>query len=116
MGSLNQPTDYPSFHFPFPSPQSFIYFLLTTILSFPSFLSTLSFLFIMTTPTLMQQDVMFSPSQQQDVMVSPSQQQDVMFSPSQQQDVMFSPSQQQDGSCRQGNKKGHMGEEEKKEE
>merc|ERR1712042_345938 len=56
----------------------------------------------MTTPTLMQQDVMFSPSQQQDVMVSPSQQ----------QDVMFSPSQQQDGSCRQGNKKGHMGEEE----
>merc|ERR1712179_557962 len=42
-------TYYPSFYFPLPSPRSFIYSLLTTILSFPSFLSNLSFFLSVTT-------------------------------------------------------------------
>merc|ERR1712240_865711 len=49
-----------------------------------------------------------------DVQSQPAAGRDVQSQPA--QDVMYSPSQQQDGSCRQGNKKGHMGEEEKKEE
>merc|ERR1712179_824925 len=80
-------TYYPSFYFPLPSPRSFIYSLLTTILSFPSFLSNLSFFLSVTTMSTPK------PAQQQFVVYSPSQQQHVVYSPSQQQLVVYSPSQ-----------------------
>ena len=55
----------------------------------------------------MQQFSVYSPEQQL-VVCSPSHQQSVVYSPNQQQRMY--------GFCRQGNKKGHLGEEEKKEE
>merc|ERR1711872_693225 len=113
----NQPTYYPSFQFSFSISSILHLFPTHDDIILPIFLIHLILLPIYYDDACPHAVfIVCSPSQQQDVMFSPSQQQDVMVSPSQQQDVMFSPSQQQDGSCRQGNKKGHMGEEEKKEE
>jgi len=93
--SLPEPTFYyPSSHFPFPSPQPFIYFLLTTILSFPPILSNFSFFLSLRRglpPS--QQPVVYSPSQQQPVVYNSSQQQFVEYNLSQQLFVAYKPSQ-----------------------
>merc|ERR1711909_31083 len=112
-------TYYPSFYFPLPSPRSFIYSLLTTILSFPSFLSNLSFFLSVTTMSTPKpaaargvqpqpaavngvqpqpaavRGVQPQPAAVRGVQPQPAQQQFVAYSPSQQQHVVYSPSQQQ---------------------
>merc|ERR1711909_258580 len=107
-------TYYPSFYFPLPSPRSFIYSLLTTILSFPSFLSNLSFFLSVTTMSTPKpaaargvqpqpaavRGVQPQPAQQQFVVYSPSQQQHVVYSPAQQQLVVYSSSRQSRRTCR----------------
>merc|ERR1712179_444834 len=110
-------TYYPSFYFPLPSPRSFIYSLLTTIMGFPSFLSNLSFFLSVTTMSTPKpaaargvqpqpaavngvqpqpaavRGVQPQPAAVRGVQPQPAQQQFVVYSPSQQQLVVYSPSQ-----------------------
>merc|ERR1712179_465073 len=100
-------TYYPSFYFPLPSPRSFIYSLLTTILSFPSFLSNLSFFLSVTTMSTPKpaaargvqpqpaavNGVQPQPAAVRGVQPQPAAVRGVQPQPAQQQFVVYSPSQ-----------------------
>merc|ERR1712179_281725 len=107
-------TYYPSFYFPLPSPRSFIYSLLTTIMGFPSFLSNLSFFLSVTTMSTPKpaaargvqpqpaavNGVQPQPAAVRGVQPQPAQQQFVVYSPSKQQLVVYSSSRQSRRTCR----------------
>merc|ERR1711909_220886 len=94
---------YPSFHFPFPSPQPFIYFLLTTIPSFPPILSNFSsFLSFSTMPSPRQQHhgVRPHPAAARGVRPHIAAAHGVQSQPSKQQLVVYSSSRQGRRMCR----------------
>merc|ERR1712179_270642 len=97
-------TYYPSFYFPLPSPRSFIYSLLTTILSFPSFLSNLSFFLSVTTMSTPKpaaaRGVQPQPAAARGVQPQPAAARGVQSQPSKQQLVVYSSSRQSRRTCR----------------
>merc|ERR1711936_1453088 len=96
MGFLNQPSYYPSFHFPFSISSTLHLFPThddTFLLTYPIKLFLLPI--ITTMPSPRQQFLVYNPFQQQHVVYNPIQQQPLVYSPSQQQPLVHSPSYQQ---------------------